>query len=92
MGSSNDDTEINFQSFVTDYLTKNLVKKVTVINNSVVEVELNENGALQHNQQKRLYFTIGSVESFERNLRELKTNTTFHHNCVPIHYTTRKHG
>lgn len=90
MGSSNDDTEINFQSFVTDYLTKNLVKKVTVINNSVVEVELNENGALQHNQQKRLYFTIGSVESFERNLREAQDKYDIPPQLrVPIHYTTK---
>ncbi|KAF6068857.1 ATPase associated with various cellular activities (AAA) family protein [Candida albicans] len=90
MGSSNDDTEINFQSFVTDYLTKNLVKKVTVINNSVVEVELNENGASQHNQQKRLYFTIGSVESFERNLREAQDKYDIPPQLrVPIHYTTK---
>ncbi|CAX43343.1 component of mitochondrial inner membrane m-AAA protease [Candida dubliniensis CD36] len=90
MGSSNDDTEINFQSFVTDYLTKNLVKKVTVINNSVVEVELNDNGAQQHHQQKKLYFTIGSVESFERNLREAQDKYDIPPQLrVPIHYTTK---
>ena len=88
---SSDANEITFQTFVTDYLTKNLVKKVTVVNNSIVEIELNDNGVQQsHQQQQKLYFTIGSVESFERNLREAQDKYDIPPQLrVPVHYTTK---
>ncbi|KAK6890836.1 Mitochondrial respiratory chain complexes assembly protein YTA12 [Candida tropicalis] len=86
---SSDANEITFQTFVTDYLTKNLVKKVTVVNNSVVEIELNDNG-MQQTHQQQLYFTIGSVESFERNLREAQDKYDIPPQLrVPVHYTTK---
>ncbi|RCK54438.1 Mitochondrial respiratory chain complexes assembly protein YTA12 [Candida viswanathii] len=88
---ADDGSEITFQTFVTDYLSKNLVKKVTVINNSVVEVELNDNGVHQsQHHQAKLYFTIGSVESFERNLREAQDKYDIPPQLrVPVHYTTK---
>ncbi|EMG51108.1 respiratory chain complexes assembly protein, putative [Candida maltosa Xu316] len=88
---SDNSNEITFQNFVTDYLTKNRVKKVTVVNNSYVEIELNDHGVHQGGQpQTKLYFTIGSVGSFEKNLRDAQDKYDIPPQLrVPVNYTTK---
>ncbi|CAK9440453.1 uncharacterized protein LODBEIA_P45530 [Lodderomyces beijingensis] len=87
---TNDEShEITFQSFVADYLSKNMVSKVVVVNNNVAYVELNDNGMRQTHANK-LYFNIGSVETFERNLREAQDKCNIAPQMrVPVVYTTR---
>lgn len=62
------DNEISFQQFTTQFLKKNLVSKLIIVNNRTAYVELNDNGMSQYNNQSRFYFNIGSVESFEKSL------------------------
>ncbi|KAI3402406.2 YTA12 [Candida oxycetoniae] len=81
--------EITFQAFVADYLSQNKVSKVVVVNNNVAYVELNDNGLRQSNSGK-LHFNIGSVETFERNLREAQDKFNIAPQMrVPVVYTTR---
>ncbi|KAG5417020.1 YTA12 [Candida metapsilosis] len=81
--------EITFQDFVANYLSKNMVSKVVVVNNTVAYLELNENG-LRQNHAEKLYFSIGSVETFERNLREAQDKYNIAPQMrVPVVYTTK---
>lgn len=70
--SQDSDNEISFQKFSSDFLSKNLVSKLIVVNNKTVVVELNDNGKAQYSQQGRFYFNVGSIESFERSLRHVQ--------------------
>lgn len=71
--SQDSDNEISFQKFAADFLSKNLVSRLVVVNNKTVIVELNDNGKAQYgNHQGRLYFNVGSIESFERSLRHVQ--------------------
>lgn len=78
--------EISYQEFRRDLLAKGFVKEVIVINKNMVKVVLNENGKQQLNDIT-YYFTIGSVESFERSLQkdqqELQITEEFK---VPVSY------
>ncbi|KAK6461094.1 peptidase family M41-domain-containing protein [Scheffersomyces coipomensis] len=65
-----DDGEVSFQQFTADYLSKNLVDRLVVVNGRTAYIELNQNGKAQYGQQHRLYFNIGSMEAFERSLKE----------------------
>ncbi|EDK43050.1 hypothetical protein LELG_01228 [Lodderomyces elongisporus NRRL YB-4239] len=86
---TNDD-EITFQTFVADYLSKNRVSKVIVVNNSVAYVELNDVAGTNQPMGRQIYFTIGSVETFERNLREAQDRCNIAPSMrVPVVYTTR---
>lgn len=62
--------EISFQEFSANFLRKNLVSKLLVINNRTAVLELNENGKSHYSYGGSYYFNIGSVESFEHNLKE----------------------
>ncbi|KAI5957511.1 YTA12 [Candida theae] len=86
---SDNGKEITFQDFVANYLSKNMVSKVVVVNNSVAYLELNDNG-LRQNHADKLYFSIGSVETFERNLREAQDKYNISPQMrVPVVYTTK---
>ncbi|CUS20644.1 LAQU0S01e11342g1_1 [Lachancea quebecensis] len=63
--------EITWQEFRTKLLAKGYVAKLVVVNKSFVKVILNENGKNhpEHNGHDFYFFTIGSVESFERKLQ-----------------------
>ncbi|KAL9102502.1 MAG: hypothetical protein Q9163_002367 [Psora crenata] len=69
--------EITWQEFKTTFLDKGLVDKLTVINSNRVKVDLHREATgrmypespAQHNNF-RYYFSIGSVEAFERKLDE----------------------
>ena len=69
--------DITFQEFKATFLDKGLVEKLTVINGQRVRVDLHREATAsvypespaQH-PNFRYYFSIGSVESFERQLAE----------------------
>ncbi|PLB45698.1 AAA+-type ATPase the peptidase M41 domain-containing protein [Aspergillus steynii IBT 23096] len=67
--------EITWQEFRADYFDKGLVQKLTVVNESRVRVEMNRDALSRVYPDSpavqpmfNFYFSIGSVESFERRL------------------------
>jgi len=77
--SAGESREITWQEFRTAFLDKGLVDKLTVVNNKIVRVTLHSNATGQMFPQgegptatrsSRYYFSIGSVEAFERKLDE----------------------
>ena len=63
--------EITWQDFRTHFLEKGLVEKLTVVNNSKVRVKLQQNAnAFPMNFSGDCFFSIGSVDAFERKLDE----------------------
>ncbi|CAH2351246.1 mitochondrial respiratory chain complexes assembly protein Yta12p [[Candida] railenensis] len=70
--TSESNQEISFQDFTSKFLAKNFVKKITVINNKIASIELNENGHQQYGQTAAFYFNIGSIEAFERSLSRVQ--------------------
>lgn len=65
--------EITWQEFRTSLLDKGLVEKLTVVNNQRVRVKLHPTANTQVfnlPQNTEYYFSIGSVEAFERKLDE----------------------
>lgn len=80
--------EITFQKFTTDFLEKNLVTRLVVVNNKTVNIELNDNGNAQYPQKH--YFTIGSVESFESSLKAVQNELHIDEALfVPVIYTSQ---
>ncbi|XP_033183977.2 AFG3 like matrix AAA peptidase subunit 2 [Bombus vancouverensis nearcticus] len=77
---SNQATEITWKEFVTKYLDKGIVDKVEVINKQWVRVKLLPGNFA--NGQDTLWFNIGSVETFERNLE----NAQIELNIEPQNY------
>ncbi|EAW11513.1 ATP-dependent metallopeptidase FtsH/Yme1/Tma family protein [Aspergillus clavatus NRRL 1] len=72
-----DSKEITWQEFRANFFDKGLVEKLTVINNNQVRVELHRDALARvypdspANQPTfHYYFSIGSVDSFERKLDE----------------------
>ena len=59
--------EITWKEFVNTYLFRGDVDRLTVVNNKWVAVQLRE-GASTGNPSEVLWFSIGSVDTFERNL------------------------
>ncbi|ODV80464.1 ATP-dependent metallopeptidase Hfl [Suhomyces tanzawaensis NRRL Y-17324] len=90
--SSDSNKEISFQEFTSKFLNKNLVSKIIVVNNRTAVLELNENGKAQFGQAEggsHFYFNIGSVETFERSLREAQDSYNISDQLrVPVIYTT----
>ncbi|KAG4300799.1 hypothetical protein PCANB_002865 [Pneumocystis canis] len=71
----NKSKEITWQEFRTAFLDKGMVDKLTVINRNKVRVHLHSNQTGQmypetriNTSQSHYYFSIGSVEAFERKL------------------------
>lgn len=70
---STDSREITWQEFQTAFLDKGLVDKLTVVNRSRVRVQLHSNATgtmYPQSTGQGYYFSIGSVEAFERKLEE----------------------
>ncbi|KAJ3228175.1 AAA ATPase afg3 [Clydaea vesicula] len=79
---SDDQNQITFHDFRVNYLDKGLVEHLEVVNKQYVRVYLRADSGLiptGNNRPRNLqfnqptvshYFTIGSVESFERNMEE----------------------
>ncbi|KAF8470580.1 peptidase family M41-domain-containing protein [Kalaharituber pfeilii] len=86
--------EITWQEFQTAFLEKGLVEKLTVVNGSRVRVTLHRGAAAQmypdaplENTQGAFYFSIGSVDSFERKLDEVQRELGIpSHERIPVAY------
>ncbi|XP_065186698.1 AFG3-like protein 2 [Sycon ciliatum] len=74
--------EITYQDFYNSYLSKNLVSHVTIVEGKYVRV------GLMSGSSERVFFNIGSVEDFERKLREAQKHLGIElQNEVPIAYS-----
>ena len=83
------DTEITFQEFSANFLRRNMVSRLRVVNNKTVIVELNENGKSYHAGRPEYHFSIGSVETFERNLKAMQNEYNIPDLLrVPVLYVT----
>ena len=87
--------EITWQEFQIAFLEKGLVEKLTVVNGSKVRVSLIRGAAAQMypdappetTQSGSFYFSIGSVESFERRLDEIQKELGVpSHERIPVAY------
>ena len=87
--------DITWQEFRTTFFDKGLVDKLTVINRNRVRVEMHRDAVASMypespaaRQNFYYYFTIGSVESFERKLDEAHNELGIPQNeRVPVAYT-----
>ncbi|CCO27384.1 AFG3 family protein [Rhizoctonia solani AG-1 IB] len=71
--TSADSREITWQEFQNAFLEKGLVDKLTVVNRTRVRVHLHSNATgtmYPQSTSQGYYFSIGSVEAFERKLDE----------------------
>ncbi len=84
--------EITWQEFRTAFLDKGLVDSLTVVNRSKVRVKLHSNatGAMYPTAPAgggEYYFSIGSVEAFERKLDEAQHELNIpSHERIPVSY------
>ncbi|RPD64876.1 ATP-dependent metallopeptidase Hfl [Lentinus tigrinus ALCF2SS1-7] len=84
--------EITWQEFRTAFLDKGLVDSLTVVNRSKVRVKLHSNatGAMYPSASAgggEYYFSIGSVEAFERKLDEAQNELRIPtHERIPVSY------
>jgi AFG3 family protein len=77
--------EISFNDFKNTYLEKGLVEKLVVVNRAMVRVYLKQNLG----QSKTLFFTIGSVESFEQKLEYAQRELNIPSNSrISVSYTS----
>ena len=91
-GGTTSSREITWQEFRVAFLDKGLVDKLIVVNNSTVRVSLHSNatGAMYPSAPQgggEYYFTIGSVEAFERKLDEAQKELGIpSHERIPVAY------
>ncbi|KAI0375312.1 ATP-dependent metallopeptidase Hfl [Pilatotrama ljubarskyi] len=84
--------EITWQEFRTAFLDKGLVDSLTVVNRSKVRVKLHSNatGTMYPTAPSgggEYYFSIGSVEAFERKLDEAQNELGIpSHERIPVYY------
>jgi AFG3 family protein len=83
--------EITWQEFRTAFLDKGLVDKLTVVNGREVRVKLHSNatGTMYSSSLGggEYYFSIGSVEAFERKLDEAQKELGIpNHERIPVAY------
>merc|ERR1719220_1947450 len=77
--------EISWKEFVTTYLSAGKVERLEVINSKWVKVQLNSGM-----DSEVLWFSIGSVETFERNLENAQTDLGIDASRgVPVLYKTQ---
>lgn len=95
LSDSASEHEISFQQFCGEFLRKNYVAKLHVINNRSAIIELNDNGKqILAGQAGALpganyYFNIGLVESFERQLKNVQDEYKIPDSLrVPVVYST----
>ncbi len=78
--------EITWKEFVQNYLSKGLVERLTVVNNKWVQVELRDGNP----EGQTLWFTIGSVDTFERNLDNAQHDLQFDTSrLIPVLYKSK---
>merc|ERR1719348_2960354 len=77
--------EISWKEFVTNYLARGNVEKLEVVNNKWVKVILNSGV-----DNEVLWFSIGSVDTFERNLDHAQSDLGFDTSRgVPVLYKSQ---
>ncbi|XP_058460986.1 AFG3-like protein 2 [Malaya genurostris] len=77
--------EIAWKEFVNNYLARGIVEKLEVVNKKWVRVRLTPGNA--SDSTGTLWFNIGSVDSFERNLENAQTDMNIEPvNFVPVIY------
>lgn len=82
---ANQATEITWKEFITKYLDKGIVDKVEVVNKQWVRVKLLPGNFV--NGKDILWFNIGSVETFERNLENAQIELNVEpQNYILVHY------
>lgn len=88
--------DITYQEFKTTFFDKGLVEKLTVVNRDRVRVELHREAAQSMypdspaaNPNFHYYFSIGSVEAFERRIEDAQNELGIPSSeRIPISYTT----
>jgi AFG3 family protein len=91
-GASGSSREITWQEFRTAFLDKGLVDKLVVVNRQKVRIKLHSNATGQMYPAATLaggeyYFSIGSVEAFERKLDEAQKELGIpSHERIPVAY------
>jgi len=82
--------EITWQEFRTNFLDKGLVEKLVVVNGHRVRVKLHPNAAGSMYPTPlvgEFYFSIGSVDAFERKLEEAQNQLNIpSHERIPVAY------
>lgn len=83
--------EITWQEFQIAFLEKGLVEKLTVVNGHRVRVHLRRSATAQMYPDSPIkdtfYFSIGSVDSFERKLDEVQKELDIpSHERIPVQY------
>ncbi len=87
--------EITWQEFRTNFFDKGLVEKLTVLNHTRVRVDLNRQATAQQYPESpaaqnnfHYYFSIGSVEAFERRLDDAQKELDIPSSeRIPVAYT-----
>ncbi|KAJ2943349.1 hypothetical protein O0L34_g12156 [Tuta absoluta] len=78
--------EISWKDFVNLYLKNGIVKRLEVINKKWVRVKLKSGAA---SDGKIVWFAIGSVDIFEKNLEKVQVDMNFNaSNFLPVIYKT----
>ncbi|CAH2002704.1 unnamed protein product [Acanthoscelides obtectus] len=79
--------EISWKEFVQNYLQKGVVEKLEVVNKKWVRVKLLPGNSADGSNE--IWFNIGSVDSFERNLENAQQEMSVEPpNFVPVIYKT----
>ncbi|KAI3402553.2 AFG3 [Candida oxycetoniae] len=92
LGDERNNQELSMQSFITNYLEKGLVTKLTVINKYAVEAQLipgamSSNTFTKSNGSPAVMFTIGSLEYFEDEMAQVQDRLQIPINeRIPITY------
>ncbi|KAL7641731.1 UNVERIFIED_CONTAM: hypothetical protein RMT77_007605 [Armadillidium vulgare] len=77
--------EITWKEFINNYLGRGIVEKLEVVNKKWVRVKLQPGSNIEGN--KTLWFTIGSVDAFERNIESTQMEAGIEPlNFVPLVY------
>lgn len=89
MGSNSRYHEVTYQEFKANLLDKGLVQELNVINNSYVQVHLlpQARSFISEDPNTVYYFSIGSVENFERQLEKTQDKLGIPDNeRIPVSY------
>ncbi|KAK2461667.1 hypothetical protein APHAL10511_006130 [Amanita phalloides] len=87
--SASTSREITWQEFRTNLLEKGLVEKLVVVNGHRVRVKLHPNaaGSMYSLGASEFYFSIGSMDAFERKLEEAQNELGIpSHERIPVAY------
>eukprot|EP00960_Hanusia_phi_P063316 765448-Hanusia_phi.AAC.4 len=88
MGSRSDGREINFQEFLKSLLVDGRVDHLQVVNNRIVRVFMKESIHSPDQNTSQFYFTVGSVDSFERKLEQAQYDLGLEQkDFIPILYS-----